>query len=88
MNEDQQLVFKSEFDKRKKNVLPMFIATVFFIHWFFYGKVGLGIIYLLVMLTVFGFIWWIIELCMTAKRVREYNDEIAVDLARDMKILT
>ena len=42
MNEDQQLVFKSEYDKRKKRVVPMLLATIFFVHFFVLRAHGVG----------------------------------------------
>ncbi len=88
MTEQQQLIFKSEYERQKKDLVPMVIATIFFLHFFFYGRVGLGVVYVLVCTTLIGLIWWAIELCMVGKRVQEYNDRIAVDIVRDMKMLT
>lgn len=88
MDEDQQLTFKSEYDKHKKTLAPMILATVFFIHFFLYGRVGLGVVYVVTMFFTIGFIWWAVEICMIGKRLRDHNDELAVNLMRDMKILT
>ena len=89
MDEAQQLAFRSEYSVQKKNLAPMVIATIFFLHFFFYGRVGLGVIYVLVCFcTIIGLVWWLIELCMVKKRVREYNGDLALNIARDMKIMT
>ena len=87
MTEQQKLTFESEYANRRKKKGTMAVATVFFIHFFLYGRVGMGILFILACLTLIGFLWWPIELCLVGKRVREYNGELAVNLARDMKIM-
>ena len=90
MSEEDRLTFTSEYERRKLNVLPMLVAAFFFIHFFFYGRIGLGIVFILVMVATLGLAlpWWIVEMCITGKRVRDHNETLAVNLARDMKIMT
>ena len=89
MDEEQRLTFQSEFDSRKKNKGAMIACTIFLIHFFVYGKVGMGIIYVPICLfTGIGLVWWLIELFLIGKRLNEYNNKVAVDLAREMKLMT
>ena len=87
MDEQQKLTFESEYARRRKKTGTMAISTIFFVHFFFYGRVGMGIFFLVCCVTVIGFVWWPVELCMVGKRVREHNGELAVNLARDLKLM-
>ena len=66
----------------------MIAATLFLLHFFIYGRVGLGILYVLCCFTLIGSVWWVIELFLIGKRLNERNDELAVNLARDMRLMT
>ena len=49
----------------------------------------MGIIFVLVtFLTGVGLIWWIVELWLINKRLREYNNDVALNLARELKLMT
>ncbi len=85
MAQDQQLTFQSEYARRKKSMGTMVLATVFFVHFFVYGKVGMGIVY---WLTAWGFMfWWVIELLLIGKRLNDHNNQIAMELAREMSLM-
>ena len=88
MDEEQRLTFQSEYDSRKKSMGAMVACTIFFIHFFVYGRVGMGFLFILCCLTIIGFIWWPIELCLINKRLKEYNDQQAINLAREMKLMS
>jgi hypothetical protein len=61
------------------------LAILFPIQLFFLNKTGLGIAY---WLTAGGCgIWWVIEIVLATKRTREFNDDIAKAIIRDMKIM-
>jgi len=62
----------------------MVLLAIFFpIQLFFVGKVGLGVAFLL---TAGGCgLWWIVEIFLSPKRVRDYNEEISLQIARDLK---
>ena len=88
MEENEQLTFESEYNQQKKNLVPMILATIFFVH-FFYSRIGLGVVYIIVcLLPLFGLVWWVFEISMIRKRLRDHNDALAVNLMRDMKITT
>lgn len=83
---DQQAVFEEEYvDKRRSAVLMLLLSILFPIHFFFEGRVGLGILY---WLTLGGFgIWWFIEIVTVWGRTKRYNQDSATALLRDMKIM-
>ena len=88
MDQNQRLTFQSEYNNRKKKLTPMIFATIFFLHFFFYDRVGLGVVYILVCFTVLEFVWYFVEICMIGKRMRDHNNDLAVSIARDMKIMS
>lgn len=83
---DQQAVFEEEYvDRRRSAVLMLLLAILFPIHFFFEGRVGLGILY---WLTFGGMgIWWFIEIVTVWGRTKRYNQDSATALLRDMKIM-
>ena len=87
MTEEQKLTFESEYGRRKRSMPLLVVLAIFFpIQHFLLGKVGLGIA---LWLTIGGLgVWWFIEIFLTPKRVNDYNDAAAVNLARDVKIMT
>ena len=86
MTDDQRLAFDSEYTARKRSLGAMMaLALLFPIQLFFFGKVGLGILF---WVTAWGFgIWWIIEVFMTPTRLREHNAAIATSIARDTRLM-
>ena len=87
MTEDQKLTFQTEYEKRRKSLTLMVPTTIFFIHFFVYRRVGLGILYVLLCFTMVGFLWWPIELFLIPKRLREHNQTVATALAHEMKMM-
>ena len=61
------------------------LSVIFPIQLFLLGKTGLGVAFIL---TWGGLgVWWITEMFMTPKRVNDYNDMLATNIARDLKIM-
>lgn len=87
MDQAQKLTFETEYESRKKKTAGMVIATILFVHFFFYRRILLGIVYIISMFTVIGVVWWIIELCMIGSRLKDHNGKVAVELAREMNIM-
>lgn len=83
---EQQAVFEEEYvDKRRSGLLMLLLSILFPIHFFFEGRVGLGILY---WLTLGGFgIWWFIEILTVWGRTKRFNQDTATALLRDMKIM-
>ena len=87
MTDEQKLTFEAEYARRRKNTaLYVVLAFIFPIQLVLLGRLGLQLIFWL----TFGgmFIWWVIEWFLTPKRVREYNDKVATEIARDISIMT
>ena len=84
-SEEDKMTFWLQYKKKRRGLVPMLLLAVFFpIQLFFLGKLGLGIAF---WLTGGGFgIWYVIEWFVTPKRVRDYNEEIALQIGRDLKL--
>lgn len=86
MSAQDQSMFQEEFEKKRKSSGLMLVLAIFFpIQLFLLGKTGLGIAY---WVTGGGMgIWWVVELFLTGKRVREYNEDVATKILTDIKIM-
>ncbi len=86
MSDGQQDTFWQLYDSKKRGVVPMVLLAIFFpIQLFLLGKTGLGIAFLL---TAGGlFVWWFIEIFLTPGRVHHYNEELALQIALDVRLL-
>ena len=64
----------------------MLVLAIFFpIQLLLLGKIGLGIVF---WLSCGGLgIWWLIEIFLTPKRVREFNEDVATKVLTEMKIM-
>lgn len=86
LNSEQQKIFISEFERRKKSV------GISYLLWFFIGwhyayikKWGWLILYIL---TLGGFfIWAIIDLFRIPNMVEQYNNDLALEILRDISIM-
>ncbi len=86
MQDQQQATFEEEYKRKMKSPLTMQLLAIFFpIQHFLMGKTGLGILF---WTTFFGAgIWWVIDVISINGRVKDYNEDIARTLLRDMKIM-
>ena len=86
MSEQQQAMFEEEYKRKMKPPMKMQLLAIFFpIHHFLMGKTGTGILF---WITLGGFwIWWIIDMFAIGSRVRDFNEDIARTLLRDMKMM-
>ena len=86
LNSEQQRIFINEFERRKKSV------GVSYLLWFLVGwhyaylkKWGWLILYIL---TVGGlFVWAIIDLFRIPKMVEQYNNDLALEVLRDISLM-
>jgi hypothetical protein len=87
MSAEQQSLFYDEYKRKSKNLgVLMALAILFPIQLFLLGKTGLGILFFC---TLGGMgVWFVIEVIMTPKRVKEYNADVATTIVRDMKIMS
>ena len=86
MSDEQKITFQNSYDQQKKNKVLLVILAIFFpIQLFLLGKTGLGVVF---WLTLFGLgFWWIAEIFLTSKRVDEFNNELALKIASQIKSL-
>ena len=86
MTDEQKTTFQNSYDQQKKNKKLLVILSILFpIQLFLFGKTGLGVVF---WLTFGGVgIWWIIEIFRTPKKVDEFNDQLALKIASQIKSL-
>lgn len=86
MPQDQQATFEEEYKRKMKVPMTMQLLAIFFpIQHFLMGKTGTGVFFLI---TGGGFmVWWIVDIFTIGGRVRDYNEDIARTLLRDMKMM-
>ena len=86
MTPEQRAIFDREYSRKKRATGGMIVLAILFpIQLFLLGRTGLGIAFIL---TVGGgSIWWIIEWFLTPSRVRTYNEEVAMQIVRDLKTI-
>ena len=86
MSDDEQKIFQLKYrDGIKSKINMLILAIIFPIQLFFLKKHILGFIFLS---TAGGFfIWWVIEIFLTPSRVRTYNEELAMQIITNMKML-
>jgi TM2 domain-containing membrane protein YozV len=86
MTPEQQSIFIDEYKRKRKNAFLLFLLAIFFpIQHFLLGKAGIGVIF---WLTCGGLgVWWIIEIFLAIPRTRAYNNDAAIAVMRDLKIM-
>ncbi len=86
MPPEKQSQFVEDYKRKSKSYGAMLALSILFpIQLFLLGKTGLGVAFLL---TGGGcFVWWIVEIFLTNKRVREFNEDVAKAIMRDMKVM-
>lgn len=86
MPPEQQAVFEEEYNRKRRNrVVFGVLAILFPIHFFFEDRIVPGLVYWLTMGGL-GF-WWLIEIFTVWGRTARFNEDTAVALLRDMKIM-
>lgn len=80
LSQQDQLLINSEVAKRGKNKLIAYLLLLFLgyfgIHRFYMGKVGSGILMLLLCWTGFSLVWAIIDLFLLSGIVDRHNKKI------------
>ena len=87
LSDQQKSTFLADYGRRKRSTgLMMVLALLFPIQLFFLGRIGLGVLFLL---TGGGFgVWYVVEWFLTPGRVRKYNDDLALQIVRDIKAMS
>ncbi|SIT13512.1 hypothetical protein SAMN05421786_106145 [Chryseobacterium ureilyticum] len=86
LNSEQQRIFVSEFERRKKSVgISYLLWFLLGWHYAYLKKWGWLILYIL---TAGGFfIWAIIDLFRIPRMVEQYNNDLALEVLRDISIM-
>ncbi|WP_241287578.1 TM2 domain-containing protein [Chryseobacterium indologenes] len=86
LNSEQQRIFISEFERQKKSVgISYLLWFLLGWHYAYLKKWGWLILYIL---TAGGFfIWAIIDLFRIPKMVEQYNNDLALEILRDISIM-
>ncbi|WP_412850408.1 TM2 domain-containing protein [Chryseobacterium sp. PMSZPI] len=86
LNSEQQRIFISEFERQKKSVgISYLLWFLLGWHYAYLKKWGWLILYIL---TAEGFfIWAIIDLFRIPKMVEQYNNDLALEILRDISIM-
>lgn len=92
LNDNQRLLFMSEFNQRRKNgttgvSLALFLGGIG-AHRFYMGQIGWGIAYVLFCLAGIPMILGLIEAFLMSGRVARFNEIAAQDVALRVKALT
>lgn len=87
METEEQMLFVEEFKKKKRSLVAMFLCAVFLpsFQFLFLGRTGLFFAFWLTF--AFAGIWYLVELFLTPRRVRDYNEDVAVEILRNQKLL-
>jgi TM2 domain-containing membrane protein YozV len=79
MNREQKMMFQSQYENERVDPDTAVILAIFGFHYFYVGKVGLGVLFLI---TLGGLgIWWLIDLFRTKGMAERYNLDKAQQLA-------
>lgn len=83
---EKQAMFAEEYKRKAKNPILMLVFAIFLpIQLFLLGKTGLGIAYLL---TGGGCgLWYVVEIALAVKRTKDFNEDLAKTIVRDLKIM-
>lgn len=85
MPEESQSTFEAEFTRKSRNPFLLFIFTIIGIHYFVLGEIGKGLFF---WLTMGGLgVWWLIDLATSFKKTKAFNEDLAVTILRDMKVM-
>lgn len=84
---EKQGMFVEEYKRKAKSPgLMLALAILFPIQLLLLGKTGLFVAFFL---TAGGlWVWWFIEIFLAMKRTREFNEDIAKTITRDLKIMS
>ena len=83
---ERQAMFVEEYRRKAKSPgLMLFLAIVFPIQLFLLGKTGLGVAFWFTFGG--GGFWWFVEIFLAMGRTRTFNEDVAMAVVRDLKLL-
>ncbi len=83
--EDLKEDFYQEYKRKRKSVVAAYLCWLVGLHYAYVRNWGTQIIF---SLTLWGmFIWWIVDLFRVPELVRNYNKDVAIEVAKNIKII-
>ena len=86
MTDSQRMMFQAEMASVRKDPMVAFLFTLFLgglgAHWYYMGRIGLGLIYTLFCWTLIPGIVAFVELFLIQKRVVRFNNLKAQEIAK------
>lgn len=88
MPAEQQQQFVNDFETQSKSLLMAYLCSLIYCHYVLLGRWAMsGWMWAsLFIASTLGFLWWLIDLVRIPGMVREYNERLAVDLMRKIRI--
>ena len=90
MTEQQKMMFMSEMNNNRKSTTTAVVLALFLgglgAHHFYLNKTGLGILYVVFCWTFIPAIIALIECFLLSARVKEFNDNKALEIAAKVKM--
>lgn len=78
MDPNQQAAFFLEYQSRKKSLVVAYLAWLCFgVHYFYFKKPTMNLLYWASWLVVIGEVWWIVDFFRMASIRRSYNEDMA-----------
>ncbi len=77
--------FKRQYNKKKKSIAIGLLTWLFGLHYIYLGKLKTWLLYIF---TGGGIlIWWIIDLFRLTGMIKEYNEEVAIEILSKLKAI-
>lgn len=90
LNPSDQLIVNSEIQKKGKNKLVAYLLLLFLgffgVHRFYIGKIGSGVVMLLLCWTGISIVWAVIDLLWLSGAVDRYNKKIENEATQQLLI--
>ncbi|MDG1286680.1 MAG: hypothetical protein P8P30_03840 [Rickettsiales bacterium] len=87
MKDEEQALFADEYKRKRKSLGFMYFLAILLPGFQFFSFKHASLFWLF-HLTFWGFgIWYIIELFLTPRRTRNFNEDLAVQILRDQKMM-
>lgn len=89
-SESHRAMFEQEYNARKKSVAFGYFASLMMLHYAYTGRIGMSLLSWLIGAMTLGIstvIWWTIDLFRIPGLIRAKNNEIAIAVLRDQRII-
>lgn len=89
MSDNQKMMFQSKYLSEKKDTTTAVLLALFVgglgVHWFYLGRTGKGVLYLLMCWTFLPAIAALFEAITMSNRINQMNQETAARIAAEVK---